>query len=188
MRIFDIKQHVFLSNDCIEKARLFAEKVLPTVNYRDTYQTVDKKIGEDHFVSKLGEIAVAHVFRQYGCNVIGPDFNIYPGKHKSWDDDLFVDGVGIAVKTQSKQSAENYGLSWTFQDAPTRRDRILDNPEAWLCFVECNYTTQPYLCIVYPPVQLKMVVFGEPKKAILKGKKRVVYAEQNQHLWSVNIF
>jgi hypothetical protein len=135
---------------------------LPTVNYRDTHQTVNAKVREDHFVSKLGELAVASVFRQYGCEVGGPDFNIYPGDQKSWDDNLIVDGVGLAGKTQSKKAAEKYGLSWTFQDAPTRRDRILDNPEAWLCFVWCNYTVPPYLCVVFPPVQLKMVVFGEP--------------------------
>ncbi len=188
MRIFDIKQHVLLTDDCIDKARKFADDVLPTVNYRDTHQTDGAKVWEDHFISKLGEIAVATVFRKYGCEVVGPDFNIYPGNQKSWDDDLAVDGVGLAVKTQSKQAADTYGLSWTFQDAQTRRDQILDNPEAWICFVWCNCVVKPYLCVVFPPVQLKMLVFGEPKKAILKGKKRVVYADQNQHLWSVKLF
>ncbi|MEM7595672.1 MAG: hypothetical protein AAF383_29920 [Cyanobacteria bacterium P01_A01_bin.83] len=90
-----------------------------------------------------------------------------------------IDGVDLAVKTQLKSSVNRHGLSWMFQYGRYRKDTILDEPEAWVCFVQCNYRDRSYDCIIYPPLQIKNIVFSEPKLAKLKSEKKVVYAKDN---------
>jgi hypothetical protein len=179
MRYFTVIQTVVLSPELIAKARDFAKRVTPTIGspgsgYRDTNQFDLKKIENDHFVSKAGEEAVRIVFEKFGRQVKGPDYHIYEGKQKSWDSDLYIDGLGLAVKTQSVVLSKKFGLSWTFQAGTYRRDPILNKPDAWVCFVEFNPTTRQ--CKVFPPYQIKELTFGEPKLEKLKGSKKVVYA------------
>ena len=106
-----------------------------TVNYADSNQSIQKKVMDDHFVSKLAEEAVRILFEARECSVIGPDYSVYEAKRKSWDADLKINGLDVAVKTQRRSAADRYGLSWTFQDSPERRDPILDMPDAWVCLV-----------------------------------------------------
>ncbi len=177
MRIFNLKQHVVIETELLARAQNFAKKVVDTVDYRDSNQYLREKIRLDHFISKIGEEAVRKVFEMYGCTVKGPDYRIYDGKEKSWEDDLFIDGAGLAVKTQTRSSAKKYGLSWTFQDSVVRKDNIFNRPNAWVCFVVCDDINKSYNAIVYPPFQIKELVFKPPKLAHLQGKKRVVYAK-----------
>lgn len=86
----------------------------------------------------------------------------------------------IASKTQTKSSADKFGLSWTFQCGKQRKDTILDQPESWVCFVQCDDSNTQYNCIVYPPIQIEEIKFGKPKLLKLRGEKLVVYAEENQ--------
>ena len=138
MRYFNSTKKVLIHSDEILLANNFAQQVTPTINYYDSNQTNLIKIQQDHFISKIGEEAVRKVFRSCQQKVRGPDYNIYKQKDKSWEEDLYVNGVGLAVKTQKWSAAERYGLSWTFQNSGKRKDPILDNPEAWVCFVLCN--------------------------------------------------
>ncbi len=181
MRIFGLKQNVKLDDAVILRARQFAESVIDTVDYRDSNQPFREKVQLDHFISKIGEEAVGNVFRQYGCEVTGPDYRIYDGKQKSWDCDLRIDGIGLAVKTQSASAAKKYGLSWTFQDAPKRRDIILDQPDAWVCFVLCD-DFNSHNCVVYPVLQIHQLSFRPPRLAHLHGKKQVVYSDDIERL------
>jgi len=148
-----------------------------TVNYRDSNQSRKSKIQDDHFISKLGEEAVKAVFEKRGNKVIGPDYKIYDGRKKDWKSDLLVNGIEVAVKTQKKSAANKYGLSWTFQNSEIRKDPILKNPESWVCFVECDDSDEKFSCTVFPPLKIKRLRFKEPKLPHLKGKKKVVYAE-----------
>jgi hypothetical protein len=178
MRYFTTVQTMVLSPELIAKARDFARQVTPTIGspgsgYRDTNQFDLKKIENDHFVSKAGEEAVRIVLEQLGRQVRGPDYRIYEGKQKSWDSDLYVDELGLAVKTQSTALSKRFGLSWTFQAGTYRKDPILNQPEAWVCFVEFSPSTRQ--CRVFPPYQIKELTFGEPKLEKLKGSKKVVY-------------
>lgn len=180
MRYFVKVQTVVVDASLVVKAKSFARQVTPTIGspgngYRDTNQFNLQKIEKDHFISKVGEEAVRIVFEQLGRQVQGPDYQIYKGKKKSWDSDLYIDGLGLAVKTQAASLAQKFGLSWTFQAGNYRKDPILNNLDAWVCFVEFNETTRQ--CAVYPPYQIKELTFGEPKLDRLKGSKRVVYAE-----------
>jgi hypothetical protein len=180
MRHFTTIQTLILSPELLSKARDFAKLVTPTIGssgggYRDTNQFDLKKIENDHFVSKAGEEAVRIVFEKFGRQVKGPDYRIYEGKQKSWDSDLYIDGLGLAVKTHSTALSKRFGLSWTFQAGSQRRDPILTQPDAWVCFVEFNPYT--YKCRVFPPYQIKELIFGEPQLEKLKDSKKVVYAE-----------
>lgn len=156
----------------------FAKEVVATTDYSDSNQRSRNKIQVDHFISKLGEEAAKDVLSKFG-DVVGPDYNIYQPEEKSWEDDLFVNGVAVAVKTQLRRSAVLYGLSWVFQSGETRKDVILDKPDAWVVFVECD-DQHPYDMYVYPPLQVKELVFGEPKLQHLIGHKKVVYADTLQ--------
>ncbi|GHT14948.1 hypothetical protein AGMMS4956_13890 [Bacteroidia bacterium] len=107
MKEFTEKQVVLLEQADIDKARQFANDVVDTVDYGDSNQFSKAKIKEDHFVSKLGEEAVKKVFETLDKQVEGPDYAIYSQKQKSWDADLKVDGVDLAVKTQKKNRQRN---------------------------------------------------------------------------------
>jgi len=176
MRIFTAPQIIILNSGQIAEARRFARAVVGTVDYTDSHQANLRKIEDDHFVSKLGEEAARTVFEAFGAAVRPPDYAIYGGKQKSWEDDLTVNGVGLAVKTQKHSAAVRYGLSWTFQSSGVRRDPILRRPDAWVCFVECNDTIAGFPCRVFPPYQIRELTFRPPKLPRLAGKKQVVYA------------
>ncbi|MFI5134761.1 MAG: hypothetical protein ACHQD9_02800 [Chitinophagales bacterium] len=174
---FITPKRVLLTAQIISRAKKFSSAVINTVDYKDSNQSVKSKIQDDHFISKLGEEAVKAVFEKRGNKVIGPDYKIYDGKKKTWSADLIVSGIDVAVKTQKKSAANKYGLSWTFQNSEIRKDPILKNPESWVCFVECNDSDEKFCCTVFPPVKIKRLQFKEPKLSHLKGKKKVVYAE-----------
>lgn len=179
MRFFNKLQDVKTSHLSFEKAKKFAVAVINTVDYRDSSQSNKNKVALDHFISKIGEEAVFSVFSQFTTDITPPDYKIYEARRKSWDPDLMVEQEALAVKTQTKSSAEKFGLSWTFQCGGRRRDTILDMPEAWVCFVKCNDEDGSYNCIVYPPHQIKELTFGQPKLQKLRGEKLVVYAKNN---------
>ena len=180
MRFFENPYSVITPSSIIEKAKLFTDEVIGTVDYSDSQQSNKRKIWQDHFISKIGEEAVYQVFSQFTDNLTEPDYTIYFGKNKSWDADLKVNANDLAVKTQTKSSADKFGLSWTFQCGKQRKDTILDQPESWVCFVQCDDSNTQYNCIVYPPIQIEEIKFGKPKLLKLRGEKLVVYAEENQ--------
>lgn len=177
MPTFQEPQLIHLSSEAVERATAFASAVVSTVNYRDSDQTIRQKIQDDHFVSKLGEEAVRFVFEQRDCKIEGPDYTIYSGKRKSWDADLKINDLEVAVKTQRRSAAQRYGLSWTFQDSPERRDPILDMPEAWVCLVVYEDLKDGYECVVYPMRKIKQLIFEAPRLSKLVGKKQAVYLE-----------
>ncbi len=193
MRYFQTIHRVGLSAEILALAEAFAQKVTPTVGtngcgYQDSHQTDLAKIRQDHYVSKVGEAAVAIVFQYCGRQVQGPDYGIYHGRQKSWDADLYIDNIPLAVKTQTSTAAAKYGLSWTFQAGKYRQDPILATATAWVCFVEfnagSNQEPKPGLgwCDVYPPYQIHELTFAAPRLAHLKDSKKVIYAEDLPYL------
>jgi len=176
MRCFTTIQTIAPTPGAIARARVFAARVMATFpqGYGDTGQHNLVKIQADHEVSKIGEACVATAFRRCGQPVTGPDYEVYEGNQKSWAADLVVAGVPLAVKTQTQAAAQRYERSWTFQASPQRFDPILQEPEAWVCFVVWDETTA--IAAVYPPYQIRELTFAEPKRATLQGTKRVVYA------------
>lgn len=180
MATFREPQVIQLSSEAVARATAFASAVISTVNYQDSSQTVRQKIQDDHFVSKLGEEAVKFVFEARKCTVVGPDYKVYSGKGKSWEADLKVNALEVAVKTQRRSAANRYDLSWTFQDSPERRDPILNMPEAWVCLVVFEDLKDGYECVVYPLRKVKQLIFEAPRLSKLVGKKQAVYLETLQ--------
>lgn len=180
MPTFRTAQTIHLSPKAVNRAKSFAEDVTETVNYTDSDQMLKRKISDDHFVSKLGEEAARTVFEVRGCSVEGPDYSIYSGAQKSWAADLKINDLEVAVKTQRRSAAKRYGLSWTFQDSPSRRDPILSMPEAWVCLVVYEDLKPGYECVVYPLRKIKQLIFEAPRLQKLVGKKQAVYLETLQ--------
>lgn len=176
MKYYTSVKKIILNKEMVEKGKWFADLVATTTDYSDTNQTMKDKIVHDHFVSKLGEEATRLALSNY-AKVVGPDYTIYEAKRKSWEADLFVNGTPLAVKTQATSAAIRYGLSWTFQCGVKRRDIILEQPEAWVAFVEYDDYNAPYqTCFVLPLFQMKDLLLAEPQLDKLKGHKKVVYA------------
>ncbi len=180
MSTFRTPQIVRLAPEAVARAQTFADAVMATIDYRDSNQTVKQKIRDDHFVSKLGEEAVRAVFESRNCVVAGPDYSIYNSKQKSWDADLKINVLDVAVKTQRRSAAKRYSLSWTFQDSPERRDPILSLPEAWVCLVVFEDLKSDHECVVYPLRKIKQLIFEAPRLSRLVGKKQAVYLETLQ--------
>ncbi len=177
MQLFNVTQTEKLSQEKIIRAMQFARDVISTIDYRDSNQDNLQKIEDDHFISKIGEEAVFQTFAAHGANITPPDYHIYSSKEKSWSADLIVNGADLAVKTQKSSVAKRYGLSWTFQSSKIRRDPIVQDPEAWICFVECNDLHADFPCRIFPPRQTRSLIFRNPKLQHLIGKKLVVYAD-----------
>lgn len=175
MKPYNEIQKISLEACVSEKAWKFAQEVAPTTNYSDGGQHLLDKIRMDHYISKLGEEAAREVFKRY-CVVEGPDYTLYEKSKKSWDDDLKIGGVGMAVKTQSRTAAIKYGLSWMFQDGQYKKDTILNKPESWVVFTVFD-DKNPFNVYVYPPYQIKELTFAPPKLEHLKGSKKVVYVD-----------
>ena len=186
MKYFKSILQVSLDEEMVEKTKKFAEDCQKTNNYSDTNQTSNYKVTQDIYIGKMGEEAVKKALSYFidSKKITGPDYEIYLDKNKTWDDDLFVDGIGLAVKTQKKSTSDIYELSWSFQKNSSwgRRDPILDKPDAWVCFVLYDDSPDGYYFYVYPPTQIKELTFKDPKKFDLIGNKAVVYAKDLTHV------
>jgi hypothetical protein len=167
-------QRIHIEDEVLKRAAVFARKVVSTVNYKESSQFEVSKIKSDHFISKIGEEAVKMVFERH-CRVTGPDYSVYSAGKKSWDTDLMVGNIGLAVKTQTRSAAKRYGLSWTFQSSEYRKDPILNDSSAWVIFVEYEDVDFTHDCIISPPLQMNQLTFKEPALDHLKGRKKVVY-------------
>lgn len=158
---------VSIDRAIIVKAQKFAEDVVKTIDYTDRKQPNREKVRFDYFIGKVGEEGVYAAFSQMGIQIYsqdrntltltpGPDYAIYPKKRKTFGHSLFIKYndkyIEISVHTQAISQAIKYGTGWTFQI----QDPILNNPEAWVVFVECDDTrTKTYDCIIHQPYQIK---------------------------------
>lgn len=177
MSTFHTPQTILIPQNIEQQALEFAIAVTKTVNYKDSNQSIQEKIRDDHFVSKLGEEAVRILFQSRNCLVDGPDYGVYEARRKSWAADLKINGLEVAVKTQRRSAANRYGLSWTFQDSPERHDPILDMADAWVCLVVFEDLKEETECLVYPLRKIRQLVFEPPRLSKLAGKKQSVYLE-----------
>ena len=120
------------------------------------------------------------MFEARHCVVEGPDYTVYESKQKSWDPDLKINALEVAVKTQRRSASHRYGLSWTFQDSSTRRDPILSMPEMWVCLVVFEDLKSDFECVVYPLRKIKQLIIETSRLPKLVGKKQAVYLETLQ--------
>lgn len=124
-----------------------------------------------------------------------PDVQIYKGRSKSFDADLRWKGKAVHCKSQSVESAELYGASWSFQwgsaqgTAQGHQDKLFNkSPEeraeelCAFCLVEEDPTQKTaqveIKCICTLDTLFLKELFGLPRLAHLRDVKRVVYLEK----------
>jgi hypothetical protein len=92
----------------------FAKAVLETVAtvYASRNQSYAPAIIEQNRYGKLAELAAKAFLNSYGFTTSPVDFNIYQGKDKSHDADLFANGNEFAVKSCKKHPT--FETSWVF--------------------------------------------------------------------------
>lgn len=98
-------------------------------------------------------------------------------KRKSWAADMKLNDIEVAVKDQKRSAARRFRLSWTFQDAPERRDPILDLPKALAGLVVFKVLKEGAECLVYPLRKIKQLIFEAPRPAKPVGKEQAAYLE-----------
>ena len=170
---------VYINKKHSKEIMHFAEKVSITTNYSDCNQNnFDLKVYQ-HYIGKLGELAV-YLYLKKTHNITKPDFNIYEIKNKSWDSDLKIDNKHLSIKTQDIKSAKRFELSWTFQYIKNgRKDYSIKNNIIVIPTLYDNYYYHDLRIIIFPSINIKNIKFGEPKKQNLKGKKIIMYATDN---------
>ena len=173
---------IVLNDDEIREAQQFADEVVSTVSsyYRDRGQSNIDNIKKQTFIGKLGEYGARSwlLLQGYQCS----DINLTVTYNKTFDADLILNnGIKCHVKSQDLESANRFGISWTFQfsgQGGGHRDKeIFDNYDledrVVFCLVQSPVV---YICAqVYVSQLHEMSLFGLPKKESLRGIKKVVY-------------
>lgn len=139
-----------------------------------------KKRQQDAMVGKLGEFAVCSFLRDKGFELDEPDTEIYKANKKSFKADLFVNGIPIHVKSQSAESAERYGSSWTFQFSGDggggHFDPIIAKPEGLLVCVKVLKDTGVIEAAITTGKAIPRLL-EDPVLEYLKRYKRMLYLE-----------
>lgn len=187
-RPYESYQGAKVRSDIYFKAYDYALMVTPTKYDIYDGQHDKNKLFYDALYGKMGEDAAYQILKKYDKNVSAPDYEVK--KVPSWESDLkkFMSN-DIAVKTQTTESKNRYGLGWTFQYQLFKRcDPILNKPYAWACFVLCgNLTTDNELkCIVFPLVQIKDLKYRHAAKKELEDKKKFVDGNKLYEILGIN--
>ena len=165
----------------IESATRFANQVVGTNRYySDRGQSNKDTIIHQIFVGKVGEYAVRQWYVQKGFTCSEVDVTVT--HKKTFEPDLRVDGHACHVKSQSMESAQRFGISWTFQFAGSSGAGHRDHE----IFDTYSEHDRVIFCVVNPPAvkimaEVKVTdlhqlgLFDLPKKKELVEYKRVVY-------------
>lgn len=159
------------------------------------YASIDGKpahlVDRNVEVGNIGESIARQFLTEKGYDVA--ELNFKEMARGKWDDDIKsltvrikTEGHGIInvdhsiySKSQDRESAEKYGLSWTFQLPDPERNRSIDpillKPKANILLI-CSKLVSDYegevYCFYWPEVSSFL---AEPVKSYLKGKKIVLY-------------
>lgn len=119
-----------ISKEVVDECYDFAEKQYITSfeKYKEREQYDKDKIILDIANGKIGEFGAYEYLCNKGYQCSKPDLNIYKSNEKKFDADLNCAGVGVCVKSQSKEQADRFGLSWTIQrggNGGNNTDKIL---------------------------------------------------------------
>jgi len=175
VRPYDIPQFTVIDNYIYKMAYDYAVGVtLTKEGVYDEQNNFDIKV-QQALHGKIGEQASYQVLRKYDARITPPDYKVYD--KPNWDSDLkkFY-GYDIAVKTQTTDSMRLNTLGWMFQNQPgVRVDPILKKQNSLVCFVLFGKlsTNNEIKCFVFPLCHIKDLIWREPRKYNLRGKKSV---------------
>jgi len=145
------------------------------------------KIRRDIYGGALAEFAVYNYFLKDGLNCSEPDLEIYHASSKSYDPDLYVQGNKIHVKSQTKEAAERWGLSWTFQ----KNDPLLKVPSDtdYLALCKTHGNAVEICAILKAKTVHKENLFSDCRVANYAVTKKVIYFEELEaskiNLWEL---
>ena len=170
-----------LSDYYVKKCEKFANDVLPTVarSYTKRGEARQSKIWNDIFIGKLGEVAGYKYLKELGWkNVSKPDFKIYKGRAKSFDQDIMIKDTPIKVhmKTQSNNSFHKFGRSYLLQ----KSDSLTQNPdrnEILLMAKARNHNTIEIIGASLATEILENGLFEEPVYEAYKKTKVAIYLD-----------
>ena len=122
-----------------------------------------------------------------GYTLNPPDIEVYT-KGKSYDADLTYNGIAIHVKTQTKKSADRFGLSWMFQLAGiTGGDGVIQKKGEVMIFSCLDMKNKK--ATIYGPYRSEDLIdqYRDPKLKKLRGIKACIYHEDiiNIEPWSL---
>lgn len=198
-----MNKYITLNPADIKVARDFAAKSVSSSldQYARRRQTDPKQVMHQIYTGKLGEFAVCQWLSTYKLPVSTPDTTIYDARHKTFAPDMVIRIAGEAdvplhVKAQDEQSAERFGISWTFQYSATAgSDKEIfspnRNPNAYIAFVGISGGNAVIFGMPLVSTLFEYDLFRDPKLAKLRGIKTVVYYDdfkllpQNKQ-WAVN--
>lgn len=177
-----------LSDEEVMKCRRFALDVVDTnINkYRQRNQFNKRKIIKDIYVGKKAEIAAwkylnnigveEGTYTSEGVSTNEPDFEIYGASRKSFDSDLYDPfyKTKYHVKSMTKENAERWGLSWSFQMEDPLVSRPDEKDVIVLCEVLDKYNVDVKLIM---DAVIAQGLYGVPRLYKLKRIKKVLYWE-----------
>ena len=175
---FDDEEWGLVHGACEKFARAELETTKNQRFRRNQYNL--EKMMMDNIVGKIGEWAVCFQCWKEGYNCSEPDMEIYTSSGKSFDADLILEGQDMHVKSQSVESAERYGTSWTFQKGGRgygHTDPIISEGGGYGIFTVVDIRNK---CVdIYGPLTTEEVrdKLRDPKLERLKATKTCLYLE-----------
>lgn len=168
-------------NYVLKKSTEFANKEYETSKKQRAKRNQNNKqrIIQQNITGKIGEFAVMFHFLDQGRDINSPDMEIYTYK-KSFDADLTLDGVGLHVKSQSKDSYDRLGKkTWTFQyggSGSGHKDPLTykkSTENVVFVYIDAMNTE------IYGPYSWDIIkpLLKDPVIDRLKGIKKCIYAE-----------
>lgn len=166
------KTYIELNRQIVDLCEQFAKNCVYTniSKYKSRNQSNIKKIIQDIKIGKIGEFAIFYLLD--GSSI--PDLQIYSKKNKKFSADLFFDKFNIHVKTQSYNSAKQFGIGWMFQ----KEDQVIKYAEDNDIFIGLIYYEDLESCVVELICPIKNLKFSNPKISKLTSKI-VVELENN---------
>jgi len=188
LRPYESPQFTVIDKDVYKNAYDYAVGVtLTKEGVYDEQNDFDIKV-QQALHGKIGEQAAYQILRRYDLRITTPDYKVY--EKPNWDSDLkkFY-GLDIAVKTQTTDSMRLNTLGWTFQNQPgVRVDPILKKQQSLVCFVLFGKLTNnnEIKCFVFPLCHIQDLIWREPRKDNLRGKKVIADGTKLYGLLGIN--
>lgn len=180
---------IIINKDTQKKCGDFAQRRLfgSHTLYKKRGENDLAKIRQDIYCGALAEFAVYNYLQMDNLDCSEPDLQIYASKAKSYAPDLVAGGKNIHVKSQSQESADRWGLSWTFQ----RLDPLLKHakPDDFiaLCMVKGNAVE--IKAILRADTVGREQLFSDCRVPKYAATKKVIYYDELQaskiELWEL---
>jgi hypothetical protein len=180
---------IVVSKTTIKRCSEFAEARMQssTKLYVDRGERQLSKIFRDIVGGTVAEFAVCNYLKSKNLDCTDPDLTIYEKRGKSYSPDLNSDDRRIHVKSQSAESAERHGLSWTFQ----KKDPLIWGPhkQDYLALTETKDNCVTIKAIVRARNLQDEHLYSEPKNTAYAYSKTVVYWDEllasGINLWEI---